>query len=185
MLESHNKPISEAERKIVQSMFEEYTDNEIGEVIGASYNRVRNIRRKFGFVKEKKRNDPEGTKYCPKCKKVLPVSEYYMINSKKKLNSYCKNCSKKKYTEERIARRAAAYEEKLKQSEAAKEKVKKEYIDKHKNEKFFCKKCNEFKEAERVAIIVSNNLIPTRYCKDCKNRREQRRIINSMKINGV
>lgn len=131
-----------------------YEDTDyIAETLNRPINGITNKATKLG-IKKYKETLPEGYKRCSKCKKILPINEFYINKNRNKPYSNCKSCDRKRnkmYLEKKLNKNKT----KINNNSTITIKEKK------------CAKCGKILSIDNFGKRRNNNGFQS-YCKQCE-----------------
>ncbi len=83
------------EKELIELVNKGYTQRKIAELLSYSQTNVRHWLNKYNLktLQKRKEREAKGLKYCPCCKKVKSINEFYQRRGKKGGSTYCKSCT--------------------------------------------------------------------------------------------
>ena len=90
------------DKKILEELIQsELSQREIAEQLNCSQSNIKYWLGKHGLKTNKKQNNKKNynEKFCPKCKTIKPIDEFYLRTNRGDRNGYCKKCSNNYHTE--------------------------------------------------------------------------------------
>lgn len=160
-----SKEWTEEEIAFIERYYREASYKEMGEAIGRSASAVANRCRKLGLIKAPKRPEtPEGFKYCPRCERVLALSEFNKNRSRPNgIGDYCRKCKAQLDQEYEAKKRSGPPEEILRIKRAREETAKGTKT---------CSACGEEKSASEFGFD-QNSLKRANQCNRCKSEKSR------------
>lgn len=157
-----------------------YTRKELAEFFGCTVYAIKSKVRRLGLVKREYRELLPGNKLkCSMCGEIKDVNEFYKNRtSKVGRASACIVCTETRRKLLQIQRK----EDKVKNERETKIR---EFIERHKDDKLFCKKCDKYLEHDECTYIYRKKSQEVfRRCKKCEYERTEQVKFKRLKKRG-
>ena len=160
------------EEEMLTKIHHLYTVKELAEIFQVTKNSIAQKKCRLG-LKYEKENIQEGYKKCWYCKEIKTIDNFWLqAKQNDGYQTMCKQC-KKIYEANR----------KMKEEVANKNKKLNDYVERNKNTKFYCEKCNEEKKISDYYLQVTNRGVYKR-CKKCADKKNTEKKLERIKDRG-